>query len=59
MKYEEFIKEVQERGHLSSHEEVEAAAKAPLQALAERLARRGTTRPSLPTPLGARRTRPL
>ena len=38
MKYQEFIKEVQERGHMASREEAEKAARATLRTLAERLA---------------------
>lgn len=38
MKYDEFINGVQERGHLGSREEAEAAAGSTLQTLAERLA---------------------
>ncbi len=38
MKYDEFIKEVQDRGHMDSREEAEKATRATLEALAERLA---------------------
>ena len=38
MKYQEFIKEVQERGHMASRESAEEAARATLRTLAERLA---------------------
>lgn len=38
MKYDEFIKEVQERGHMVSRESAEEAARATLRTLAERLA---------------------
>ena len=38
MKYGEFIKEVQDRGHMDSREEAEKATRATLEALAERLA---------------------
>ncbi len=38
MKYDEFIKEVQTRGHMESHQEAEKATRATLQTLAERLA---------------------
>ena len=38
MKYDEFIREVQNRGHMESREEAERATKATLEALAERLA---------------------
>ena len=37
MKYDEFIKEVQNRGHMESREEAENATKATLETLAERL----------------------
>ena len=38
MKYDEFIKEVQNRGHMESRMEAENATKATLETLAERLA---------------------
>ncbi len=38
MKYDEFIKEVQNRGHMESQEEAETATRATLETLAERLA---------------------
>ena len=38
MKYDEFIKEVQTRGHIESREEAERATRATLETLAERLA---------------------
>ena len=38
MKYDEFIKEVQTRGHMESREEAERATRATLETLAERLA---------------------
>jgi uncharacterized protein (DUF2267 family) len=38
VKYDEFIKEVQTRGHIESREEAERATQATLQTLAERLA---------------------
>ena len=38
MKYDEFIKEVQTRGHMESRDEAEKATKATLETLAERLA---------------------
>ncbi len=38
MKYDEFIKAVQDRGHMDSCEEAEKATRATLEALAERLA---------------------
>jgi uncharacterized protein (DUF2267 family) len=38
VKYDEFIKEVQTRGHMESRQEAEKAARATLQILAERLA---------------------
>ena len=38
MKYDEFIKAVQDRGHMDSREEAEKATRATLEALAERLA---------------------
>ncbi|MBV9454881.1 MAG: DUF2267 domain-containing protein [Rubrobacter sp.] len=38
MKYDEFIKVVQDRGHMDSREEAEKATRATLEALAERLA---------------------
>lgn len=38
MKYDEFIKAVQDRGHMESREEAERATRATLQTLAERLA---------------------
>jgi Uncharacterized conserved protein (DUF2267) len=38
MKCQEFIKEVQERGHMASRESAEEAARATLRTLAERLA---------------------
>lgn len=38
MKYDEFIKEVQERGHMDSRQRAEEAARAMLRTLAERLA---------------------
>lgn len=37
MKYDEFIEQVQDRGHMESREEAETAARATLQTLAERL----------------------
>ncbi len=37
MKYDEFIKEVQNRGHMESREEAKNATKATLETLAERL----------------------
>ena len=37
MKYDEFIKEVQTRGHMGSRQEAETATKATLETLAERL----------------------
>jgi uncharacterized protein (DUF2267 family) len=37
MKHDEFVKEVQERGHMGSREEAESAIRATLQTLAERL----------------------
>ena len=37
-KYDEFIKQVQGRGHVESREEAERATRATLQTLAERLA---------------------
>ena len=37
MKYDEFIKEVQTRGHIESREEAERATRATLETLAERL----------------------
>ncbi len=37
MKYDEFIKEVQTRGHMESREEAERATRATLETLAERL----------------------
>ncbi len=37
MKRDEFVKEVQERGHMGSREEAESAVRATLQTLAERL----------------------
>ena len=37
MKYDEFIKQVQERGHMDSREEAEKAVRATLETLAERL----------------------
>ena len=38
MKYDEFIKEVQTRGHMESRQEAENATKATLETLGERLA---------------------
>lgn len=38
MKHDEFIREVQNRGHMESREEAERATKATLETLAERLA---------------------
>ena len=38
VKYDEFIKEVQTRGHMKSRDEAEKATKATLETLAERLA---------------------
>jgi uncharacterized protein (DUF2267 family) len=38
MKYDEFIKEVQNRGHMESREEAQRATRATLETLAERLA---------------------
>src|ERR687886_471046 len=38
VKYDEFIKEVQTRGHMQSYQEAQKAAHATLQTLAERLA---------------------
>jgi uncharacterized protein (DUF2267 family) len=38
VKYDEFIKEVQTRGHMESREEAERATRATLETLAERLA---------------------
>jgi uncharacterized protein (DUF2267 family) len=38
VKYDEFIKAVQDRGHMDSREEAEKATRATLEALAERLA---------------------
>ncbi len=38
MKYDEFIKEVQTRGHMESRQEAEEATQATLETLAERLA---------------------
>jgi uncharacterized protein (DUF2267 family) len=38
VKYDEFIKEVQARGHMKSRQEAERAARATLETLAERLA---------------------
>jgi uncharacterized protein (DUF2267 family) len=38
MKRDEFVKEVQERGHMGSREEAESAIRATLETLAERLA---------------------
>jgi uncharacterized protein (DUF2267 family) len=38
VKYDEFIKEVQTRGHMESRQEAERATRATLQTLAERLA---------------------
>ncbi len=38
MKYQEFVKEVQERGHMASREEAEQASRATLRTLSERLA---------------------
>jgi uncharacterized protein (DUF2267 family) len=38
VKYDEFIKEVQDRGHMDSRGEAEQATRATLEALAERLA---------------------
>jgi len=38
VKYDEFIREVQNRGHMESREEAETATKATLATLAERLA---------------------
>lgn len=38
MKHDEFIGEVQNRGHMESHQEAERATKATLETLAERLA---------------------
>ena len=38
MKYDEFIKEVEARGHMESRQEAERATQATLQTLAERLA---------------------
>ncbi len=38
MKYDEFINEVQTRGHMESRQEAEEATRATLQTLAERLA---------------------
>ncbi len=38
MKYDEFIKEVQDRGHMESREEAQRATRATLESLSERLA---------------------
>ncbi len=38
MKYDEFIKEVQDRGHMESREEAQRATRATLEILAQRLA---------------------